>query len=84
MGIIDKLINISIKGIECGNKMAVESMNRYQESYDTYSQRYAGLSNEHLKKEMQRFKVDKGRSSFAKIGRKQALKDEIINRKYHM
>ena len=63
------------------NEKAAKNMDKYNTSYDKYSERYSEMSNERLKKEFNRVKHDTSGDAFTRVGRMQAMKDEIENRR---
>lgn len=77
MGFWSKVGELAVKGIEKAN----EKLDDYNGSYDKYSERYSNMSDERLKKEIQRLKSSTGGDKFERMGRIQAMKDELENRR---
>ena len=81
MGFWNTVGNMAAKGIQKANEVAEKKMGDYNDSYDKYSSRYSDMSNEQLKKELERLKRGTGGDHFERMGKMQAMKDEIENRR---
>lgn len=81
MGFWGTVGDLAVKGIKKANEMAEKKMDNYNSSYDRYSERYADMSNEQLKREIEHLKCETGGDTFKRMGKIQAMKDELENRR---
>ena len=69
------------KGARKANDYAGKKMNKLNDSYEQYSERYSNMSNEQLKREIRRLQNDHSIDRFEKVGRLKAMKEELDNRR---
>lgn len=81
MGFWNTVGKLAEKGYEKAKEKAGECMDNYDSSYDRYSSRYSEMSNEQLKREIDRLKRDTSGDTFKRMGKIQAMKDELENRR---
>lgn len=81
MGFWEVIGELAVRGIEKANEVAEEKMSDYDDSYNWYSNRYMNMSDEKLNKEVERLKRETGGDRFKKMGKIQAMKDELENRR---
>ena len=76
MGFWDVLGSMMEKGVE----KALEYRDNYEDSYSNSSERYSNMTNEQLKREVQRLKDESGTNA-KRMGKMKAMSDEIENRR---
>ena len=81
MGFWGTVGDLAYKGIKKAGEKAAESMVKYDTSYDRYSSRYSEMSDDRLKREIERLKHETGGDKFKRMGKIQAMKDELENRR---
>jgi hypothetical protein len=82
MGFWSTVGKVASKGYNVAKADLEKKASSYNNSYDRYSERYSDMSDEKLKKEIERLKNNSvGGNSFEKMGRIQAMKDELENRR---
>lgn len=69
------------KGLQEANKVAEKKMSDCNDSYAKYSERYSNMSDEQLKREIERLKRDTGGDTFKRMGKLRAMKNELENRR---
>ena len=81
MGFWDSVGDLAAKGIKKAGDMANEKMDNYNNTYDKYSDRYTNMSDDDLRFEIERLKRQTDGEMFKRMGRLQAMKDELDRRK---
>lgn len=67
--------------VEMGAEKISECTDKYENSYNSNSERYSYMSDERLKKEIKNLKEQTGGDSFKKAGKRKALLDELESRR---
>ena len=81
MGFWSTVGDLAVKGIKKANEIAEEKMDDYNGSYDKYSERYSSMSDERLKREIERLKSETSGDAFKRAGKIRAMKEELENRR---
>ena len=81
MGFWKTVGDLAAKGLEKTKEFSEKSTDSYYGSYDKYSERYSEMTNERLKREIERLKRDTSGDRFKRMGKIQAMKDEIERRR---
>ena len=82
MGFWNTVGKVASKGLDMAKADLEKKAGSYNNSYDRYSERYSDMSDERLKKEIERLKNNSiSGNSFEKMGRIQAMKDELERRR---
>ena len=81
MGFWSIVGDILMKGVETGQKKINENIEKYDSNYERYGEKFSEMSDEDLRREVERLRNQTGGDYFAKIGTMKALQNEIESRK---
>ena len=76
MGFWSIVGDILMKGVETGQKKINENIEKYDSNYKRYGEEFSDMSDEDLRREVERLKNQTGGDYFAKMGKKSCIGEE--------
>ena len=81
MGFWSIVGDLLAKGVKTGQKKINENIEKYDSNYKRYGEEFSDMSDEDLRREVERLRNQTGGDYFAKMGKMKALQNELESRK---